>query len=118
MTIRALVRFALGLVTLIFAVGLSTVVLSSAAVHLIVRLPAWASVLFASMAAFFFLATAYLWFQTIRMTAGDDVLSGERGLLLSLMLVSAIAIAGLGALIVVQPEFWKGAAAGARDARR
>jgi hypothetical protein len=121
-TAQPLLRFALGFLTFIVGVGLSMVVLGSAVLHVLVRPAAWASAVFALLTVLFFLATAYFWFRAIRLAEGDDVLSGERGLLLSLMLVIVIGFAAFVILIVVQPEFWRGViegmAAGARDARR
>lgn len=71
---------------------------------------------------FVFLAIAFaaggltLWRSAyVGAPATDEVFEGERGLLLSLMLVSTLALAGFLMVMVVQPDFWRGLLDGLAD---
>lgn len=75
--------------------------------------PAWP---FAVLAAAFAVAGFLLWRSAyVRAPATDEVFEGERGLLLSLMLVSTFVLAGFVVAMMVQPDFWRGLFDGLAD---
>jgi hypothetical protein len=76
-------------------------------------------VLFFFVPAFLFLVlTAYLWTRAIRATEEDDLFSGRRGLLISAMIVTTLAIVGTVLVFSLQIDFWRGLVDGARQAGR
>jgi Zn-dependent protease with chaperone function len=54
----------------------------------------------------------WMWWEAIRHTSGDDIFSGDRGLLVSLMLVGLIAVAGMTLYLAVSRDTWRGFAEG------
>jgi hypothetical protein len=58
---------------------------------------------------------AYLWFRAVAVTSGEDVLDGNRGLIVSLMMITALILAGGTLYFAVNPDFWRGALAGMLD---
>ena len=68
--------------------------------------PAWpVAIVAASLAITGFL----LWRSAyVRAPETDELFTGERGLLLSLMLVSTLFLAWFMTVMIVQPDFWRG----------
>ena len=73
--------------------------------------PAMTWVLF-GIGALLVVAGAYLWYRAVAATPGEDVLDGDRGLLVSLMVITALILAGGTLYFALNPDFWRGALAG------
>ena len=72
--------------------------------------------LLAVFAGLFAIAGLLMWrWAYKRAPATDEVFAGERGLLLSLMLISSLALGAFMTAMVVQPDFWRGLMAGLAD---
>jgi len=73
------------------------------------------TVMFVVVAAFFVLLGVYSWVRAVRLTPGDDLLEGQRGLLIAMMAVTVLLLAGFAVYFVLQIDFWRGAIDGMRD---
>lgn len=67
------------------------------------------------VAAFFLLLGVYSWVRAVRLTPGDDLLEGQRGLLIAMMVVTVLLLAGFAIYFMLQLDFWRGAIDGMRD---
>jgi hypothetical protein len=101
-------RFWLGLVCLLLAVfsafavvGTGLVSLTRGAPVVAVIMPLAAGILFAAFGG-------GLWLAALKNAGGDDLFSGERGLLMSLMLISSVALLALLVFLVTNPEPLRG----------
>ncbi|HSP35037.1 MAG TPA: hypothetical protein VLU46_12025 [Thermoanaerobaculia bacterium] len=56
----------------------------------------------------FAILTIAAWTHALRSTEGDDYLSGQRGLLLSGMIIATLAVGVVVALAVIDPGWWQG----------
>lgn len=56
-----------------------------------------------------------LWISAIRSVDGDDIFSGERGQLLSLMIAITVMIGAGAFYFLIQRDFWRGFFAGLAD---
>lgn len=54
----------------------------------------------------------YLWYRAIKVTAGEDVFADQRGLLIALMLITALATFGAMGWAMITPDFWRDSIAG------
>jgi hypothetical protein len=59
-----------------------------------------------------------LWWGSIKRAEGEDILSGQRGLLVGLMVVTAALLAGALLWLMSYPEAWAGAIHGTLEALR
>jgi hypothetical protein len=73
------------------------------------------TVMLVLVAAFFVLLGTFSWVRAVRLTPGDDLLEGQRGLLIAMMVVTVLLLAGFASYFVLQIDFWRGAIDGMRD---
>jgi hypothetical protein len=108
-------RFILGVITLLIAAFLSVAAIGGAVAAFwpgAARVPL---LVFFLPALFFFGVTADLWTKAIQATEEDDLFSGQRGLLISAMMVTTLLIAGVMLSLILNVGFWHGLVAGLRD---
>lgn len=65
--------------------------------------------IFFALGAFLIAIGAYLWYRAVAVTPGDDVLDGDRGLIVSLMVITALILAGGTLYFALNRDFWQGA---------
>ena len=64
---------------------------------------------------FFICVAAYFWVRAVRLTPGDDMLSDQRGLLVSLMLVTSVLLIGGMLWSMMHLDFWRDTISGMID---
>lgn len=102
-------RFLIGFVCLVIAVASFSASLGMLVFRIIPDVPGAPAWPVAIVAAFFAIAGFLLWRSAyVRAPETDEVFAGERGLLLSLMLVSTLFLAAFMTVMIVQPDFWRG----------
>lgn len=112
-----MVRFGLGLVCLIVvALQLFTALALIPAQLLVNDVPKFTPVFPLVLALLFATATALLWRSAYRNAAGGpELFTGDRGLLVSLMIICTVALAVLMVIFMLQPDAWRGFFDGLRD---
>ena len=103
-----MMRFILGAVTLLIAALLSFGAVAGAVAGFWPGAPVVSPFFLFVPAIFFFLVTVYLWTKAIRSTEDDDLFSGQRGLLISAMIVTTLVIAGTMLFFSMDIDSWRG----------
>lgn len=107
-------RYLLGTVCFIvampcFLIGAFAAVISPAAGGRIPPAMAWA---FLSVGVVLVVIGIYAWYRAVNVLPGEDLFSEQRGLMVSLIVITTLIIAGGTVYFAVNPDFWQGALRG------
>jgi hypothetical protein len=108
MTVQPMIRFVAGTTTLFGGLFFAFGSVGFATIRAVKAVPLAVPAICLLLAAMFFAATAYLWVRAANMAEGDDLFSGDRGLLVSLMIVTVLVLTGGTIWMVAHRDFWLG----------
>jgi hypothetical protein len=113
---HGLFRYLIGTITFLVAVPMFLIgglvgVINPA----VSRFPPAVAWIFLGLGAFLAATGAYLWYRAVAVTPGDDVLSDDRGTIVSLMVITALILAAGTLYFALNPDFWRGALEGVLD---
>jgi hypothetical protein len=101
-------RFWLGVVCLLLAVLCAFTVVGVSLISVLHGGPAIAAAIPLALGILFAAFGGGLWLAALKDAAGDDFFSGQRGLLVSLMLIASIALLALLVAMLAHPEALRG----------